>query len=205
MDYGTTQYGLVKYAENTPSAEDIEKYKIDLTKYVPPVIYKLPEIKAIYDAQGTELGSLIYCIDDIKKQFFIDTATWGLIYWEDKYGIETNLFLSYEQRREILKAKKRGQGTTTKAMLKNAAEAFSGGEVNIIEHNEGYYFTVQFIGVKGIPRNMEAFKNMLEDIKPAHLGYTFKYTYTTWDLLKENNLTWSSAKSKTWDELKVYE
>lgn len=205
MDYGTTKYGVIQYAETIPNSEEIKKYKVDLTKYVPPFVYNNSVMKAIYDVQGTELGGLYYCIDDLLKQCFIDTATWGLVYWEEEFGIETNLSMSYEQRREILKAKKRGQGTTTKAMIKNAAEAFSGGEVNIIEHNDGYYFTVQFIGVKGIPRNMEAFRNMLDDIKPAHLGYVFQYTFTVWDLLKEKKLTWGDAKAKTWDQLKVYE
>lgn len=154
--------------------------------------------------QGTELGSLLYYVDDVKKQLHIDTATWGLIYWEERYGIETNLGLSYEQRRESVKAKKSGQGTTSIVMIKRVAENFSGGEVNVIEHDDDYYFTVQFIGVKGIPRNMEAFKNMLDDIKPAHLEYVFQYSYTVWNVLKEKNLTVNNVKTKTWDQLKVY-
>ncbi|NYC05423.1 hypothetical protein [Clostridium beijerinckii] len=52
---------------------------------------------------------------------------------------------------------------------------------------------------------MQLFKDMLENIKPAHLGYTIKYTYTVWNVLKENKLTCNNAKLKTWDELKVYE
>jgi hypothetical protein len=203
--YGTSQYGLVNYCVDTITADEINKYKVDLTKYVPTFISEISEMKAIYDVQGTELGSLLYYLDDILKQFFIDTATWGLIYLEDEYGIETNLDMSYEDRRTVIKAKKRGQGTTTKEMIKNVAESFSGGEVNIIEDNANYSFKVKFIGIKGIPKNMESFKNMLEDIKPAHLGYVFEYTYTVWNVLKEKNLTWTNSIIKTWDELKVYE
>ncbi|CUU46997.1 YmfQ family protein [Clostridium beijerinckii] len=203
--YGSNQYGLVKYAENTMTPVDIEKYKIDLTKYVPPFVIEIPEMKASYDVQGTELGGFLYYSDDVKNQLHIDTAAWGLVYWEERYGIETNLDLSYEQRREMVKAKKRGQGTTTMQMIKNVAEVFSGGEVNVIENTGPYIFTIQFVGVKGIPRNMQAFINMLEDIKPAHLGYEFKYTYTVWSFLKEKKLTWNNSKAKTWDQLKVYE
>ncbi|MFT8350073.1 YmfQ family protein [Clostridium saccharoperbutylacetonicum] len=193
------------YFELAPNSEELEKYCLDLTKYVPPFICQINEMKATYDVQGRELGSLNYSISDLSKQCFIDTATWGLLYWEDEYGIETNLSLSYEQRREILKAKKRGQGTTTKAMLKNAAEAFSGGEVSIIEDNENYLFVIQFVGVKGIPQNMQAFMNMLEDIKPAHLTYNFKYTYTIWNFIMEKKLNWNNIKTKNWEELKIYE
>lgn len=190
------------YFELAPNSEELEKYFLDLTKYVPHFVCQIHEMKALYDVQGKELGDLNYYISDLLKQCFIDTATWGLLYWEDEYGIETNLSLSYEQRREILKAKKRGQGTTTKAMLKNAAEAFSGGEVSIIEDNENYLFIIQFVGVKGIPQNMQAFMNMLEDIKPAHLTYNFKYTYTIWNFIMEKKLTWNNIKIKNWKSLK---
>lgn len=203
--YGESQYGIVKYAENTPTPEELEKYKVDLIKYVPPFVVQIPEMKASYDVQSTELGSLLYYADDVKKQFHIDTATWGLIYWEYRYGIETNLSLSYEQRREIINAKKKGQGITTIEMIKSVAETFSGGEVEVIENTGPYMFTIQFIGIKGIPRNMQAFINMLEDIKPAHLGYTFKYTYTNWDYLDNENLSWNNVESSTWDQLEIYE
>ena len=205
MNYGTTQYGLIQYAETTINSDEVKKYFVDLTKYVPPFIWQIPEMKAIYDAQGAELGSLYYYIDDLLKQCFIDTATWSLSLWEEEFGIETNLSQSYEQRREIIKAKKRGQGTTTKAMLKNVAEAFSGGQCNIIEHSEDYYFIIQFVGIKGIPRNMQAFKNMLEDVKPAHLGYTFLYTYTNWDYLDSKNLSFNNAELIKWDDLEIYD
>lgn len=205
MRYGQSQYGLSKYAENIPTKDDLKNYFVDLKRYIPEEIYNLPEIKAIYDAQGAELGSLLYYIDNIKKQFRIDTATWGLVYWENKYGIETNFNLSYEERREILKAKKRGQGTCTIKMIKNAAEAFSGGECNVIENTGPYEFTIQFIGIKGIPRNLQAFKNMLEDIKPAHLDYKFKYTYTNWDYLDSKYLSFNEAESIKWDDLEIYD
>lgn len=162
-------------------------------------------MKTIYNVQGTELGSFLYYLKDLINQAFIETATWGLMYWENEYGIETNLNSSYEERREIIKAKKKGSGTTTKEMIKNVAETFSGGEVNVIEDNKNYSFTVQFVGVKGIPKNMQGFKNMLEDIKPAHLSYSFKYTFTIWDFIKEKDLNWNSIENKLWNELKVYE
>lgn len=150
-----------------------------LVDYVPNNITSIPEEKAIFEANQIELDNLNSVCEDVKEQFHIDTATWGLIFWEERYGITYNPSMSYEQRREIVKAKKRGQGTVTKAMIKNTAEAFSGGEVDVIEHDDDYYFTVKFVGVKGIPANMPAFENMLEEIKPAHLDYELEYTFAT--------------------------
>lgn len=206
MYYGQNQYGLSKYAENSLTPEDLEKYFVDLTKYVPPFIYENNDImQAIYKSQGEELGSLLYSLEDLINQFFIDTATWGLTYWEEEYGISTNLNYSYEERREVVKAKKRGQGTCTKALIKNVAEAFSGGEVNVIENTAPYIFTIQFIGVKGIPKNMANLINAIDDIKPAHLGYTFKYTYTSWDYLDSKSLSYNNVEKIKWDDLEIFD
>lgn len=201
MNYGTTQYGI----NEEDNIDEIKLISPDLMRYMPDYYITSKVMKELEHSNSLELGRLNYKIKDIKNQLWIDTATWGLTYWENEYGIETNLSLGYEQRREVLKAKKRGQGTTTKQMIKNVAETFSGGEVNIIQDNPNYAFVVQFVGVKGIPKNMQLFKDMLENIKPAHLGYTIKYTYTVWNVLKENKLTCNNSKLKTWDELKVYE
>lgn len=202
--YGVDNYGIMNYGTNSTIPNlDIEKYKVNLSKYVPNFISELPEMKALYDAEGSELGILNYQLEDIKKQFHIDTATWGLDWWEDKYGIEINKLSSYEDRREVVKAKKRGRGTTTIAMLKKTAIAFSGGEANVIEHNSEYRFTIHFIGIKGIPRNMQSFKDMLEIIKPAHLAYDFAYTYNTWGMVKARG-NWDINKPITWDEVRTY-
>ncbi|NFI95249.1 DUF2313 domain-containing protein [Clostridium botulinum] len=205
MRYGQSQYGLSRYAENIPTKEDLEKYFVDLRKYTPKFIHEQPIMKTIYSVQGTELGGLNYYIQDLINQCFLDTATWGLEQWEKEFGIETNLNYSYEERREILKAKKRGQGTCTVAMIKNAAEAFSGGECNVIENTGEYEFTIQFVGVKGIPRNLQAFKDMLNNIKPAHLDYVFKYTYTNWNYLDGKNLSFDKADNIAWDDLEIYD
>lgn len=205
MAYGTSLYGTSKYSEDTPSTEDLENYSVDLSKYVPDFIYNASVFNKIYKSQEYQLGVMYWQIDDLLKQCFIDTATWGLIYWEEEYGITTNLNYSYEERREVIKAKKRGQGTCTVALVKNVAESFSGGECNVIENTGPYEFTIQFIGVKGIPKNMANLINAIDDIKPAHLVYNFKYTYTSWDYLDSKNLSYNNAEKITWDDLEIYD
>jgi len=202
--YGQYQYGEYRYGEeDLPSGQEIEELIPNLMKYLPIYYQNSSTTKEIQDAIAREFGVLNYNIIDLEKQFFIDSATWGLSIYEKELDLQTNLSLSYEERREIIKAKLRGYGTATKEMIKNTAEAFSGGEVDVIEYPEEYKFVIKFIGVKGIPRNMQAFINMLETIKPAHLAYEFKYTYTVWNHLTD--LTWGQANAMTWDELRVYE
>ncbi|KAJ51102.1 uncharacterized protein YmfQ (DUF2313 family) [Clostridium tetanomorphum] len=201
IKYGTNQYGN----EFAITEEEIELYRPDLLAYLPPALRQVKEFKVWNNAVGYELALLNWQKEDLVKQCFIDTATWGLSLWEEEYALSTDINKSYEERREILKAKKRGTGTITKQFIKEVAQTFSGGEVEIIEHAENNYFIVKFIGVKGIPRNLAAFKDMLNLIKPSHLYYDFQYTCTVWNKIKELNLVWDKIKNKTWDEIRVYE
>ncbi|MBC2579685.1 YmfQ family protein [Clostridium sp. DJ247] len=201
--YGNNPYGTLKYAANNAAEEQLQPYIPELMKYLPPYYNNSRIMQDTQNSIALEIGKVRYIKQDLLNQFFVDTATWGLsTIWEKPLGIQTDLNKSYEDRREIIKAKLRGSGTVTKAMIKNVAEAFSGGEVNIIENFADYSFIVQFIGIKGIPKNMAGLIDMIETIKPAHLGYSFKYTYTWWNNLKE--LTWDQANTKSWNDLKVY-
>lgn len=215
--YGNEKYGVNEYGynieeiiNNTPedilTKEDILKiYPVDLSKYVPPFKYNEKTLNKVYKMQEYKLGVLCWQIDDLLKQCFIDTATWGLSLWEEEFGIPTNLNHSYEERREVLKVKKRGQGVCTKALIKSIAEVFSGGECNVIENTSPYTFTIQFVGVKGIPKNMQGLKDAVDNIKPAHMLYDFKYTYTSWNYLDSKNLSWKDAEALTWNDLEIYE
>lgn len=205
MYYGQGKYGINKYAENIPTEDELKKYNVDLSKYVPQFIYNNNIFNKIYKSQEYELGIFYWQINDLLNQCFIDTATWGLTKWEKLYGIETNLNYSYEDRREVIKAKKRGQGTCTKALIQNVAEAFSGGECKVIENTAPYTFTIQFVGIKGIPKNMQGLINSINEIIPAHLVYNFKYTYTSWDYLDGKNLTYNDTENIQWNDLEIYE
>lgn len=204
--YGTERYGTNEYSEEIKIPdEELKPYKPDLLKYISPFLREASVFKNLDEAVSYELGVISFEGEALLKEFFVDTATFGLSHFENEYGIPTDLNKTYEDRREIIKAKMRGSGTTTISMIKNVSEAFSGGEVNVIEHPENYSFTIQFVGILGIPKNLEAFKETLETIKPAHLAYDFKYTYTVWSFLEDKKLTWSQAKGSTWDKLKIYD
>ncbi len=199
--YGKNQYGLSQYAQEKSADAEQKDYYVDLARYSPPFLAQVRELKAIYETEGYAVGLLEHELSDLLDQCFISTATWGLSRWEQVYGLVTNMALSYEQRREILMAKLKGQGTTTPQMIRETAETFSGGEIEMVEDNPHYRFIVRFIGIKGIPRNMNAFIAMLEDIKPAHLSYSFEYRYTIWNELI--NQSWNSVAGITWDGMRI--
>lgn len=197
-------YGSIIYGESQqPSNEDIHPYKPDLMRYMPGYYHDSMLMKTILDADADELGKYYYYIEDLFKQLFINSATWGLDIWEKELGLTTDISKTYEERRELIMARLRGVGTITKVLLKNIASAFSGGDVDVIEYPAECRIVIKFIGTKGVPKNMNTFAAMVETVKPAHLAYSFEYTFTWWNKIAE--LTWAQAGIGTWDDLRIYE
>lgn len=207
--YSKKIYGVSPYLDipkNHSSNEDIEiKREANLIENLPSFYHNSDFVKAFMESNSIEVDTLKAYMNDLIKNLYVKTATWGLDLFEEELGLVTDKSISYEERRERILAKKRGNGTTTKAMIKNTAEAFSGGEVEVIENFNDYSFMVKFVGVEGIPRNLALFKNMLEEIKPAHLSYELAFTYTVWNFVMQNKPIWSNLNSETWDSLKLYE
>ena len=207
--YSKKIYGVSPYADTTEKQEENKEIEIkretDLLEYLPSFYHNSDVIKSFMESNSIEVDTLKAYIEDLSKNLYVKTATWGLDLFEDELGLVTDKSVSYEERRERILAKKRGNGTTTKAMIKNTAEAFSGGEVEVIENFNDYSFVVKFVGVKGIPKNLALFKNMLEEIKPAHLNYELAFTYTVWSMIMAKSNLWNDFKNKTWVELMSYE
>lgn len=202
MPYGDGLYGTYLYGGTTSSPEPPAVVPPDLMAYLPAYWGGIRDMVELQETLAQELGISLTSAADLANQFYVPTATWGLSYWEQEFGLTTDPSMSHEWRREIITAKIRGHGTVTKQMLISAASAFSGGDVNVIEYPAEYRFVIQFIGVMGVPANMAGFIAMLDQIKPAHLSYSFLYTFTTWDMLTD--LTWQEAGTRTWGQLRTY-
>ena len=170
---------------DTLTIDDLNKRRVDLSKYVPEFLYNEKTLNKIYKAQEEQLALTLWQSDDLLNQCFIGTATWALSYWEEQYGIKTNINLSYEERREIVRAKIRGQGLCTKEMLKNVCKSFNGGTVDVIENSGPYTFTIRFIDTKGVPKNIEKLKEVINEIKPAHLLVDYQFKYNTVGYIKD--------------------
>lgn len=125
---------------------------------------------------------------DLLKQLYVETATWGLEYWENYLGLSSDRDEPIANRRGRVKTVLRGQGTITKDILKNVCESFVNGEVEIIELSADYLFKIKFVGEIGIPGNIEYIRETINKIKPAHLAFEFIYLYNTHeDLSKFTN------------------
>lgn len=172
------------------------------------LITLLPEYykgnKTMEELQGilsTDINHLANNINTTIDQCFVNTATALLSRYEKIYGIQVEVSKSNEFRRERIRAKIRGTGTVTKQMIENVAKSYSNGDVEVIENTEDYSFKVKFVGTKGIPDNMADLTLTINEIKPAHLSFSFEYTYNTWNDIA--NMTWDEASAYTWEQLRV--
>ena len=86
-------------------------------------------------------------------------------------------------------------------VIRRTALAFTGVEAEVVEDYAHYFFYVKFVGAYGIPPNISQLTDAIEEIKPAHLGFSFLYRYVIWDELRPD--VWNDLRVYTWDGLRV--
>jgi hypothetical protein len=134
----------------------------------------MQELQGILTTDINELASNFHETID---ECFISTASTLLSRYEKVYGLQVDVSKSDTFRRERIMAKLRGIGTTTKQMIMDTAAAYSNGNVEVTEDNLNNSFKIKFVGTVGVPANMRDLILTIEEIKPAHLSYTFEYIY----------------------------
>lgn len=155
---------------------------------------------------STRINTLADNLNETVDQCFVETATSLLSRYEQIYGLSIDVSKSNTFRRERIKAKIKGVGTVTRQMIVDVAKSYSNGEVEIIEDNANYSFKVKFVGTRGVPANISDLILTIEEIKPAHLSFTFEYTYMTWNEFDSYNNTWEEwdTLNLTWNDFETY-
>lgn len=149
----------------------------ELFSYLPTYYESSRVMRADMNTKGTEMDSLFKTLDEILQQFFVQTATWGLDRWEYELGIQSDQRKPIEQRRALIESKLRGSGKFSGRLVKNVAEAYDGGKVNVTFQPQEWSFTVEFIDTVGIPPNLDDLKAVIDEIKPAHMKVEYEFNY----------------------------
>lgn len=171
-----------------------------LMQHMPKYYRDILEIEELQNAIDLQLDELDIISNEVLKQFFIYTATWSLPIWERIFGLTVGDTTSnLKERRENIISKLRSYGTTTKEMIARVAKAFTNGEIEVIEDNPNYSFTIKFTSIVGIPDNLENFKKVVATIKPAHLNFNVEFRYNTHNQI--GYLYQNSLKTKKHSEL----
>lgn len=152
---------------------------MDLMSLLPDYYRDNHTMEELQGLLSSDISKLVGNLNETIDQCFVNTATSLLSRYEKIYGIQVDVSKSNEFRRERIRAKIRGVGTVTKKMIEATARSYSNGEVEVIEDPANYSFKIKFVGTKGLPPNMADLTLTIEEIKPAHLTYTFEYVYRT--------------------------
>ena len=139
-----------------------------------------------------------------ENQFFVILAGKNIQNHEQDVGVITDEAADLETRRGRVLSKLRGTGTVTKTMMKNVAASFVNGDIEITEYPSRYMFSVAFTSKQGVPYNLQDIKDMIEEIKPAHLAVEYIFTYRLWEDVKNDLQNWTMVKPYTWEELLTF-
>lgn len=166
-----------------------------------PLFYKdTKEVINIQNALENERLVLERKLKTLINDLFVITSE-NINEWEKFVGIKVDVTKPLEFRKNNVIARIRGKGTTTKELIKNVSESYANAEVDVVENNNLYSFLVKFMGVKGVPENLDDLKKAIEEIKPAHLSVNYAFTYNSWSMV--NHMTWGEVESITWDKLRT--
>lgn len=158
-----------------------------------PRLDKITHFHELTEAESVALDKLDDEVKELEANMTLTNTTLSQIARrEAEFGVASDNTKPIVQRRAVLIAKLRGQGTTTPAFIRNVAASFEYGEVSVDESSAPYTVRIIFESVIGIPPNMEDFIRTIEEVKPAHLVFEYVYRYNTWDMIE--------AFEKTWDE-----
>ncbi len=159
-----------------------------------------PEFVDLQDALEPEVLAIWTARDSLMDQLSVNTATWGLRYWEQTLGIPVEQGKDPEYRRSRIRSKLRGSGVTTVAFIRSVASSFSNGDVAVTEYPSQFRLEIKFVGTVGIPPNLEDLTNSLREILPAHLAWDYVIVYNTWDVTARH--TWDELRKRSWESVK---
>ena len=152
-----------------------------MMSFIPWYYFESVIMNELIDASGIEFDNVRDAIDDILKQFFVATATWGLDSWEEFLGIATDTSKTIDARRQAIIQKINGNNTVTLDFLTTLVNLYvADGQAFIIDHPESYSIDILYHG--GQVTDYKALRTAIATYIPAHLGFTL-ITYTTGTLI----------------------
>lgn len=161
-----------------------QEYEIDLEHFptseaakrmlsrVSPIYERSYVGKWIFQVIGMEWDEAKTLIESLREQCYLESVSWGIRYWEERYGIEPDESIDLEVRRARIKRAGRRYGAISPAKLEDILAEFTGLTVHITEDNPHYSFDVQFEDGDTIP-DYTAIVEKLNSTKPSHLSYRF--------------------------------
>ncbi|MBD8500749.1 putative phage tail protein [Paenibacillus arenosi] len=198
---------LIKEGSTKAASNELAFVREQMRQSVPEFLLESLLYRELLDTEAAQLGKVAGNTAELLRQFYVDTATFGLDRWERFCGIPVQPTKPLEQRRAVIKSKLRGIGTVTADVIRSVAESYSNGEVSVQEFASQYKIVITFIGKMGIPPNLEDLQASLRALIPAHLSIEYEYTYLSWANLDKLLLSWNDFDDLklTWTQTEVFD
>ena len=154
---------------------DLEKFPTSpaakrMMKTISPVYDKAYVGKWIFQVMGMEMDEAWAFFEELRLQAFPETATWGIVYWEQRYHIPPDDNLTIEERRQkvIIKRGKRSPMNPTR--IEQFIRDVTGRQSEITERNEESAFSVPILPGESEVDYYELIRT-IRSVKPSHLSF----------------------------------
>ena len=155
-----------KSLEHFPTSESAQRMLSDVSP-----IYGYSYVgKWLFQVMGMEWDEAAKIIESLKDQCYLERVTWGMRYWEERYGIEVDESLDLEYRRSRIKHAGTRYGAISPANLERLISEFSGMTVHITEDNPHYCFDIEF-EESDTKFDYRVIIEKINSVKPSHLSY----------------------------------
>lgn len=135
--------------------------------------------KWIFEVMGADMGDVRLRFEELRAQAFPETATWGLMYWEQRYGLPVGSGLSdIEARRRRVLGRRKARAPMNPKRVEHILSELTGREVVITENVADYTFGVEIRPGDNAIDIGEAMRR-LKQIKPSHQAYRLQVNFQT--------------------------
>lgn len=210
---GTYQYDLALTRDGDKTITIISGefiVKTSLKEYLLSLINKLyrtdPWLNNLFDAAGMALSEVGAYVDIVWNDYFFDTCSeTRLRDYEKEAAIVLPGGQTLDERRSQLQAKWQGASKCTLEAMQAVCNAWRDATIKL-EFINGR-IRVIFISPIGVPPDLNALQNALEEVKPAHLAIEYQFMYKTWGTAKDAG-NWSvhyDSGNGLWNDLRQNE
>lgn len=135
--------------------------------------------KWLFQVMGSEYDKAFELAESLPKQFFPETATWGLMYHEIKWGLPVRENLPYEERRKLIYQKRDCRSPMTPYLMEEYLKSAVGCDVYVADANDPgpYNFKPEHPNIFRVffesnnTLDIGKIKSLLDRIKQSHTVY----------------------------------
>ena len=132
--------------------------------------------KWLFQVMGLEMDDARKIIEELPYQAFPETATWGLRYHEQKYGLPVREMLTYEERRRLIYQKRDERTPMNPYRMEVIMENITGRKAHVDDESGPVNtFTLEFESGNNAVDVTAAIKK-LKAIKQSHVAFTVRFT-----------------------------